>query len=100
MSNAPPTLVSPQQYIQNQFALACEELGVNPQETVLLVLFDFLRITPEDRGLYVAELKKAFNKYAEAGDFEALEKTVTDAINTVELQLYDSLTGFWEDQDA
>ncbi len=92
-------LVSPQAYIQQQFGEACEELGVNPQETVLLCLFDFLTVSPEDRGVLVAELKKSFNKFAEAGDFEELQKTIDETVNKVELQMYDALAANWTGPD-
>jgi len=98
MSEQQP-LVSPQAYIQQQFGSACEELGVNPQETVLLCLFDFLKITPEDRGLFVANLKKEFNDFAAAGDFEGLQKSIDDVVNQVELQLYDALADHWADKE-
>lgn len=88
-------LVSPQAYIQQQFGEACEELGVNPQETVLLCLFKFLQITPEDRGVHVAALKTDFNRFAGSADFEALQKTIDESINKVELQLYDALAATW-----
>ncbi len=95
MNSQQQPLVSPQAYIQQQFGEACEELGLQPQETVLLCLFDFLTITPEERGVEIAQLKKAFNKFCEAGDFEELQKTIDESVNKVELQMYDALAANW-----
>lgn len=88
-------LVSPHAYIQQAFGESCEEIGVNPQETVLLLLFQFLQTTPEDRGVDIATLKSDFNRFAKAGDFEELQKAIDDVVNKVELQLYDALAENW-----
>lgn len=96
MNEQEQPLVSPQAYVNAQFGQACQEIGIQPQEVVLLTIFQFLQTTPEDRGVKIAKLKKQFNEFAAAGDFEKLQKTIDDTVNEVQLQLSDALSLFWE----
>ncbi len=92
----PQPLVSPEAYIGTQFGEACQEIGAQPQEVFTMLLFSFMKITPEERGDRFLSLKKDFNVFADAVDFKALEATIDEQIKKAELGLYDSLAGFWE----
>ena len=97
MSNQQPQpLVSPEAYVSEQFGEACQEIGANPQEVFNMLLFSFMKITPEERGDRFLELKKDFNTFASAVDFKALQETIDEQIKRAELGMYDSLSGFWE----
>ena len=98
MSNEtnPNAAVSPEAYVSTQFGEACQEISANPQEVFSMLLFGFLKITPEDRGVYFRGLRKDFNAFAEAVDFKTLQATIDEKINEAELGLYDSLAKFWE----
>ena len=97
MSNEQPqAAVSPEAYISTEFGLACQEIGANPQEVFNMLLFSFMKITPEERGDRFLELKKDFNTFASKVDFKALQFEIDERIKQAELGLYDSLAGFWE----
>jgi len=88
--------VSPEAYISTEFGNACQEIGANPQEVFNMLLFSFMKITPEDRGDRFLALKKDFNTFASAVDFKTLQASLDEKIKEAELGLYDSLAGFWE----
>lgn len=88
--------VSPEAYISTEFANACQEIGANPQEVFSMLLFSFMKITPEERGDRFLSLKKDFNTFAGKVDFKTLQATIDEKIKEAELGLYDSLAGFWE----
>ncbi len=88
--------VSPEAYISTEFGSACQEIGANPQEVFNMLLFSFMKITPEERGDRFLELKKDFNTFASAVDFKTLQEALDAKIKEAELGLYDSLAGFWE----
>ncbi len=88
--------VSPEAYISTQFGAACQEIGANPQEVFNMLLFSFMKITPENRGERFLELKRDFNKFAGAVDFKTLQTVIDEKINAAELGLYNSLADFWE----
>ena len=62
----PQPLVSPEAYLSTQFGEACQEIGANPQEVFNMLLFSFMKITPEERGDRFLALKKDFNVFADA----------------------------------
>ena len=67
MSNdKPQAAVSPEAYISTQFGEACQEIGANPQEVFSMLLFSFMKLTPEERGDRFLSLKKDFNRFADA----------------------------------
>ena len=87
--------VSPEAYISTEFGNACQEIGANPQEVFNMLLFSFMKITPEDRGERFLELKRDFNKFAAAVNFKTLQIQLDEKIKEAELGLYDSLATFW-----
>lgn len=88
--------VSPEAYISTEFGNACQEIGANPQEVFSMLLFSFMKITPEERGDRFLSLKKDFNTFAAAVDFKSLQIVIDEKIKAAELGLYDSLAKFWE----
>lgn len=95
MSNNDPNL-NPTNYVNKLFGQAAEEIGIDPQQLVGLLLFQFLKVTPEDRGVKVAFLKKDFNKFAEKADFEAVAVSINNLIDKEELALLDWLSDVWD----
>lgn len=91
----PQPLVSPEAYISEEFGKACQEIGAQPQDVFNMLLFSFMKITPEERGERFLSLKKDFNTFADAVDFKALEATIDEQIKKAELGMYDSLSLFW-----
>lgn len=97
----PQPLVSPVAYISGQFEEACQDISANPQEVFQMLLFSFVSMKPENRGKFFRNLRTSFNKFAEVVDLVALEKQITDAVATAELQLHDSLMdNFWNSDSA
>ena len=91
--------LNPTNYINKLFGEACQEIGQQPQEVVGLLLFQFLQITPEDRGTLMAELKKDFNSFTAVADFDAVIKNINEHIDEAELNLYDWLAQVWVDSE-
>ena len=92
----PQPLVSPEAYINTQFGEVCQEISAPPRDVLLMLLFSFLAITPEERGGYFRKLKKEFNVFADAVNWKALEATIDEKVNAAELGLYDALAKHWE----
>ncbi len=89
-------IVSPVAYISGQFEEACQDISANPQEVFQMLLFSFVKMKPENRGAFFRGLKTDFNTFSEVVDLVGLEKQITDAVASAELQLHDSLMEkFW-----
>ncbi len=83
--------LSPVNYINKVFGETCQELSMVPQEVVGLLLFEFLQVEPEERGVLIARLKTRFNEFSAEADFDEVLKTINGAIDEAELKLTDWL---------
>lgn len=98
--NQPQPLVSPTAYIHRSFGEWCEENMSNPQEILMMLIFRFLQINPEQRVNEVRHMKADFTKFAGTADFDGLQKIIDDGVNQVELALLDYLEEGWETQET
>jgi len=96
----PTPLVSPTAYIHRTFGEWCEENMSNPQEVLMLLLYKFLEVNPEQRINEVRHMKADFTKFADSANFEGLQKTIDDGVNEIELALLTYLETGWEVQDT
>lgn len=85
------TNLSPMNYLSKIFGETCTDLGLNPQEVMNLLVFEFIQRPAEGRGKRLSQLRVQFNEFAGEADFDAVLETINGAINAAELQLYNWL---------
>ncbi len=88
-------VVSPVAYVQTQYQEACQELGVDANTLVLMLVFDFLKIKPEDRDVKALELKRQFNDFTASCNMEEVQKEIDAVVSVAEDMLHNKLSEGW-----